>query len=219
MGKEVVADFGATINGNEAVEDGEAADFDVAVDEAVGADVDAVADFRGGGDDGCGMDSGNDGRCRMEKLDGSREIEIGIGGAQRRDGNAGLAGRDEDRRGAGGTERGTILAIGEEGEVAGFGVLDSGNAFDFEIRIAFEFAAELCGDFVKFHADSPWRPHCILIFGVEFREKATCAEASGMQTGQFVSIRKSEEGQKIKVIEISNRGVSIRKAVVVMSGE
>ena len=97
MGKEVVADFRAAINGNEAVEDGEAADFDVVVNEAVGADVGAVTDFRRGGDDGGGMDSGNDRRCGMEQLDGAREIEIGIRGAQRGDGDRGLAGRDEDR--------------------------------------------------------------------------------------------------------------------------
>ena len=111
----------------------------------------ALADLRGFRDDRGGMDAGRELGRGMEQLDGAREIEVGIGGAQR--GHAHRAGvrRDEDRGGVGGLDGGTVLAIREEGEIARFGVLDSGDASDFDVGVALERAAKFFGDVSKLH--------------------------------------------------------------------
>ena len=135
----------------------------------------------------------------MKEFDGAGEIEVGIRGAQGRDADRAGVGGDENRGGAGRVERRAIFEIGQERKVAWSGVFDPSDGSDFGVRVAFELAAEFFSDLSKFHADSPSRPHCILVFGVGITEKPT-----------FVSIRKLEAVERRGLIVISNRGVSIR---------
>src|ERR1700722_218520 len=145
------------------------------------------------------MDRGREFWRGMKEFDSAGKIEVGIRGAQGRDADGAGVGGDKNRGGAGRVEGGTIFEIGQESKVAPSSVFDSFDASDFGVRVAFELAAEFCGYFSKFHAGSPSRPHCILVFGVGITEKPT-----------FVSIRKLEAVERRGLIVISNRGVSIR---------
>jgi hypothetical protein len=102
------------------------------------------------------------------------------------------------------------IAGRQEREVARPGVLDSCDVSDFGVRVAFELAAEFCGYFSKFHADSPSRPHCILVFGGRSVQKSAPPNESGCEKVRFVTIRKMEGIERIGLIVISNRGVTIR---------
>src|ERR1700747_1089376 len=124
-------------------------------------------------------------RRGMKKFDGARELEVGIRGAQSRDADGAGVGGDENRGGAGGLEGGAILEICEECKVAGSRVLDSCDASDFGVRVVFELAAEFCGYFSKFHAGSPSRPHCILVFGGRSVQKSAPANESGVEKSAF----------------------------------
>src|SRR4029077_15644188 len=120
-------------------------------------------------------------RRGMKEFDSASKIEVGIRGAQGRDADGTGVGGDKNRGGAGRGERRGIFEVRQEREVAWSGVFDPGDVSDFGVRVAFELAAKFFGDLSKFHADSPSRPHCILVFGVGITEKPT-----------FVSIRKLE---------------------------
>jgi hypothetical protein len=131
------------------------------------------------------MRCGREYRRGMKEFDGSREIEIRIRGAQGRDADGAGIGSDENRGGARSLKRGAIFEICEECKVGGSRVLDSCDASDFGVRVAFELAAEFFGDFSKFHADSPSRPHCILVFGGRSVQKSAPANESGVQKSSF----------------------------------
>ena len=162
VGEEVVADFGALVDGDETVEDGVVADLDVFVDEAVGADVGAFGDAGGAGDDSGIVDAGGVARGVVEKFDGVGECEVGVGGAKggerREAGGAIVDGSffvDEDGGGLGGFEERDVAFVGDEGELAGGGVVDAGDGGDFGVGVGgFEAAAELCGDFGELHCGS-----------------------------------------------------------------
>src|SRR5216684_391096 len=83
VGEEIVADSDSTIDGDKAVQHGVGADGDAFVNEAVRADVGVGGDARGFGDDRGGVDGGSVYGRLVEEFDGAREIEIGIGGAER----------------------------------------------------------------------------------------------------------------------------------------
>src|SRR5579872_2658214 len=82
MSEEVVADFDALIDGDEAVEDRVVADLDVFSDKAIGADVGAFGDACGAGDDGGFMDAGGVFWGVVEEFDGMGEGEVGVAGAE-----------------------------------------------------------------------------------------------------------------------------------------
>ena len=157
MGEEVLTDASAAIDGNEAVQDGIAADSDVLVDEAVRTNVRAFADVGRLGNDRSGMDAGGVARGLVKEFDGVGEGEIWIRRAQgsngRRSGRAyeGDTVFDEDGRGARRFEKREVAAIGEEGELAGFGVVDSRDATNFDVRTTFEAAVQLLRKFREFH--------------------------------------------------------------------
>ena len=158
MGEEIVADFGALVDGDEAVEDGVVADLDVFIDEAVGADVGAFGDAGGAGDDGGFVHAGGVFWGVVEEFDGVGEGEVGVVGAE-----GGERGEvfsavgdgsffvDEDGGGLGGFEERDVAFVGDEGELAGGGVVDAGDGGDFGVGVAFEAAVELCGDIGQLH--------------------------------------------------------------------
>ena len=87
----------------------------------------------------------------MKQLDGTGEIEIRICRTERRHARAGLPRSEKDRGGAGRFERGAVLAVDEERQLARVRFLDPGNAGDFEVFIALDSTAELFGDLSEFH--------------------------------------------------------------------
>lgn len=155
--EEIVADAGSLINRDETMKNGVAADFDAIFDDAVRPDMRTVGDSRGLGDDGGGMNARGIARRLIEKLNGAGKGEIGIRRAQsgeRR--QAGFAfDRDavlkENRGRPSGAEKREVAAIGEEGDLAGNGVLDSADAPDDGFGRPFEPAGKLLGNFGKWH--------------------------------------------------------------------
>ena len=136
------------------------ADGDVVGDVAVGADVGAFGDFCGGRDDGGGMDAGGVGGRLVEKFESLSEGQVGIGSAEDGErGERGIAiegdvGLEEDGGGLGGAEERGVAAIGEEGELAGGGVVDAGDSGDGEGGIAFELAREFLGEIGEQHTEN-----------------------------------------------------------------
>src|SRR5260221_2957299 len=157
MGEEVVADFRRAINGDKAVQHGVAADLRLIVDEAVRADVRAIAYARGPRNNRGGMEAGLIARGLVKKFDGVSEGEVRIWRAQSGDGRrAGAALEadaifDEHRRSACGLEKREVAAVGEEGDLAGLGVFDAGNAADFRVGRTFQAAGKLLRNFREFH--------------------------------------------------------------------
>src|SRR5271154_1617311 len=98
VGEEMVADFCAVIDGNEAVQNGCRANFHLFIDKAVRADVRAFGDTRGGGDYGGGMDAGVVVRGMMKEFEGFGETEEWIGGEQGGEGRRGHGPAACDRR-------------------------------------------------------------------------------------------------------------------------
>ena len=58
---------------------------------------------------------------------------------------------DQNGRCPSGFQKREVAAVGEESDLPGLGVFDSGDAADFGIGWAFEAASQLVGDFGKFH--------------------------------------------------------------------
>jgi len=155
--EEIVADLRAAIDRDGTVQDGVFADHDIFVDETVGTDVGVRSDFRGGGDDGGGMDAGRVGRRLIEKFERFGEGEVGIVAANESEGRrAGIAGYgcgvvDKDGGGASRLEQGSVALVGEEGDLAGPSVFEASYAGDFEIRGGIEAAIEFLGKVRQLH--------------------------------------------------------------------
>ncbi len=149
--EKVVADFCAAIDGDKAVQHGISSDFDFFIDKAIGPNVRPGADVRRFGDNRGGVNTGCELWRWMKKFDCSREIKIGIRRPQRGHGHWASIACDEDGRSPALIEQRTVFSVHKESELAGFCFLDAGNAGDLEVRIALEFAAELCGNFSQFH--------------------------------------------------------------------
>src|SRR6267142_2838537 len=62
---------------------------------------------------------------------------------------------DQDCGSARRFEKREIAAIREKGKLAGFGLLDPGDAADFNVGRAFQAAAQLLRNFGKFHGAAP----------------------------------------------------------------
>jgi len=157
VSEEAVADFCAAVNRDETVQDGVAANLHVFVDVAIRADVGAFADVRGLGDDGGGVDAGCVAGGLIEEFNGVSESQIGICGAKRGEGR-GVRGAldgdtlfDEHGRGARGFQKREVTAVGQESELAGFGVVHAGDTVDFDVWRAFQAASEFLRDFREFH--------------------------------------------------------------------
>lgn len=85
----------------------------------------------------------------VEESQGAREIVIRIRGDQTR-GRALLQRlRNQDRGGAAMFHFGRVFRICEKSELRGSGVLHAGHARDCDTRVAFELAAEFCGQIAK----------------------------------------------------------------------
>src|SRR6266850_412454 len=156
-----LADVCAAIDRDGAVKHGVAPDLCVLVDETVGADVRVIANPGARRDDGGWMDSRGITRGLKENLDGMGKGQVGICGTQRgerwqrgvsREGDALF---DEDCGGACRLEKREVAAIREESELAGFGMLDSCDAADFNAGRAFQAATQFLSNIGKFHGAAP----------------------------------------------------------------
>ena len=117
----------------------------------------ACADFGRFGDEGSGVEARLVARSLIEEFDGVGKSEIGIGSAQSGElGHGGVAldvdaVLNEDGGGARGLEKRKVPAVGEESDLAGFGVFDAGDTVDGSFAGAVEAAAEFLGDIGEIH--------------------------------------------------------------------
>jgi hypothetical protein len=159
VGEEIVADGGATIDGDEAMQHGVAANHSIFVDETIRANVRAFADARAFCNDGRWMNARSIIRRLVKELQSMRKSQIGIGrteSSQRRCGRTTLDRNsffDKNSGSASGLEKWEVAAIGEKGQVARLGVLDARDAGDFRIRRTFEPASEFLRNSRKFHGE------------------------------------------------------------------
>jgi hypothetical protein len=151
VSEEIVADFRAAIDRDEAVQYGVRADLDIFGNVAVRADVCAGSYFGGRSDHSGSMDAGCILRRGMKHFDRAREIEIRIRRAQRCDARPRFVRRNQDRRRARCLKRRAVLAIDEERQLARLRLPDSGDARDFKVFIALDGAAKFFGDLSQFH--------------------------------------------------------------------
>src|SRR6266478_4087919 len=103
------------------------------------------------------MYGGSIGGRLVEKFNGVRESEIRIVGAEsgkRREARIALDANtvfDKDSGGASGVKQRKVAAIGQEGDLAGGGVVHARYAGDFGRRITFEAAGKFLCDVREFH--------------------------------------------------------------------
>ncbi len=135
--EKIVANCRAAINRDKAVKHGVAPDLDVVSNIAVRAKVCPSADFRGLCDHAGGVDLRFVNGGGMEYLDRPGKVQVWVGGSQGRHRHRSGIARDQNRGRGRRSEQRTILAICEERERARLRFLDSGNARDFKIRVAF----------------------------------------------------------------------------------
>ena len=87
----------------------------------------------------------------VERGQGSREIEVGIGGDQLRQGKIRGMLRDKNRGGLGVFKLVRVLGIGEKRELGGGGVFHTGHAGNFDRGVAMELAREGTREVGKSH--------------------------------------------------------------------
>ena len=100
------------------------------------------ADFRGGIDDGGGMNAGRVGGRLVEKAERAGEGVIGILDAQGCGGDFLEFGLDDDGGGACGAGESGVAGIGDEGDLGGAGYFNAFDAGNFQVWIAAEFRAQ-----------------------------------------------------------------------------
>src|SRR5487761_270019 len=185
VGEEIIADARAAINADEAVQDSVRTEDDIVVDETVRPNVRIRTDCRGFRDDGGGMNAGQIARSLMEKPDGVSESEIGIRSAQKGQRKPLFILRYDNGRGARLGYGRPIAAIGEKSQLSRFGVFDSGNAGDFDLRISVERALQARGNFSE--------SHCVLPAGLDVTmrnirkdilKRALFSEEFGLRNGR-----------------------------------
>ncbi len=81
----------------------------------------------------------------MKNFDGPREIEIWIRRPQRGHGHRPGFAPHHNRRSSRGSQRRTVFAVHEKGQLALARLLDSRHPRDFDCAIAFEFALQFPG--------------------------------------------------------------------------
>ena len=123
-----------------------AADFGVIIDKTVGTDVGAFANASALRDNRSGMYARSVARRLVEELDGVRKGEVRIGAAQGGDWReTGFAVQgdtlvNQDGGSARGLQEREVATVSQEGNLAGLGVLDAGDAVDVNFWGAFESA-------------------------------------------------------------------------------
>lgn len=156
VGKKIISNAGALVNGDEAMQNGVAADVGVFFHDAVGADVRACAYFGGFGDEGRRVESWRVARRLVEEFDGVCKGEVGIGSAQSgKPRQAGVAldaypVLNKHRRGTRGLEEWEVAPVGEKSNLARLGVFDACDAVDGRFSGAVEAAAELLSNVGEF---------------------------------------------------------------------
>src|SRR5579862_1176380 len=90
----------------------------------------------------------------VEKFDSSCEIELRIRRNQNGDLRRICVLGHNDGGSLSGCQQGAIFRVGKECQLAGFRILDSSDAGDFDIRATVKFAAQTPGDLAKFHNGS-----------------------------------------------------------------
>jgi hypothetical protein len=151
MSEKIVANSRAAINGDEAVQHGIPADFNIRVHEAVGPDVRARSNFRGRRNYGRRMNAGRVHGSVVEKLDGSREIQVRILRPKRRDAAWPGIPRQNNCGRFGSLKRRAVLFIHKEGQFARRCFFYTRRARNFDSGIAFQFTTELYGYFSELH--------------------------------------------------------------------
>src|SRR5580704_16976010 len=154
------------------------------VDYDISADVGSSANLRRRSDDRRGMNPGFVGRSFVEQVDHTREGQVGILGAQHAGRHSGEVFRDDDGGGGGGLGDDGVLWIRDEGDLAGRGFFDTGDARDFNVAVRIvKRGVEGGGDVGKFHGWS-W-PSQILR---EYRNSRSLASSSSLvMTKQFMT--------------------------------
>ena len=149
MGKEPVSDGRVRIDHDVRQDDGVVADRDLSTDDGVSAYVRV-------GSDGCGWVYGssrmNTGQVRgrlVEEFDEPGERQIGVGDTERSGRDLGEVGLDQYGCCAGGAGERGVLRIGNEGDVPGLGLFDSGDAGDGLPGVAAKLCAKMPGDVSK----------------------------------------------------------------------
>ncbi len=157
VGEKIVANHRVAVNRHEAVKHGIRSDLRAFVDEAVGADVRTRADGRGLGDDRGWVHTRCISRRLVKKMDGFGERKVGICGAQRCERRQSGVAVNRDMRleehsgSARGLQQVEVTAIGEKRQMAGLGILDAGDAGNFQVGGSFQSAVELRGNLGKSH--------------------------------------------------------------------
>ena len=134
--KEVVAYADIGIDDDVSEENGAIAKDGAIHDHDEGPDVSAGADSRSGGDNGGGVDPRRVQRRAVEDLDRPGEGEVRVGCAKGGGRKLGKGRFYEDSRGLCRARERGISGIGDEGELARAGGLDTGDGMDKEIGVA-----------------------------------------------------------------------------------
>ncbi len=92
-----------------------------------------------------------------EQADGPRKRQIRIARAQHRARRRRRVVLEDDGRRARGRQRLLVFRIGEEGDVAGLGILDAGHARDLDLAVAFEPALQPIRQFPQLHGTNATR--------------------------------------------------------------
>src|SRR5687768_14646261 len=123
------------------MDDGARAEDDTRPDDGQRSHVNVRTQARRGMDHGCRMDSGDRPCLRMQQRRRARIGEVWVrrqeAGQRRLD-----RGGEDDGGGPRGGEAGRVLAVGDEGQVAGPGILDAGHAVYFDRAVPPQRAAE-----------------------------------------------------------------------------
>ncbi len=145
VGEEVAADLRVGIDDSVGQKSCMISDDRMVSDDDVGADVRFGADGRGGCDDRGGMDSRRVGRSFVKEFERASERQVGIGDAQGCGGDLREVRLDQDGGGLCGTGKRRVLWVGDEGELAGTGLLEAGSGGDLGVGIAVQGCAKMSG--------------------------------------------------------------------------
>jgi hypothetical protein len=108
---------------------------------------------------GRGVDSGERPARRPEEGHRTGEGQVGVPGDEAGDARL-LPGGENDRGRPRRAEVDGVVRVGEEGDVPGPRLLEAGDAFDLDARVAAQLAAEPLGQLAELHAPGvpPWFP-------------------------------------------------------------
>ena len=123
------------------------ANLDIFVNDHVWSNVGMCSDFRGRMNYRRGVHTRRISRRLVEEFNRSREREIRVVGAQHGSGDGGEVIRHDHHRSLRGPGGGSIFAVGDKGDLTGYGFVDAGDSGDFGVgRTVFQARVQSRGD-------------------------------------------------------------------------